>query len=149
MRIAIGCDHRGLNLKRAIAELLSEMRHDCEDFGCYDTASVDYPDIARQAAQSLAQKSVDHVILICGTGIGMSIAANKVRGVRAARCQDTFSARRSRAHNDANVLCLGEEVVGEGLAKDIVTAYLSTDFEGDRHARRLDKIRALEQGELP
>ena len=146
MRIAIGCDHRGLNLKSAITELLAELGHDCEDFGCYDTTSVDYPDIARQAAQALAQGSVDHVILICGTGIGMSIAANKVRGVRAARCQDTFSAQRSRAHNDANVLCLGEEIVGEGLAKDIVTTYLSTDFEGDRHARRLDKIRALEEG---
>jgi len=149
MRIAIGCDHRGLNLKRAIGELILEMGHDCEDFGCYDTASVDYPDIARRAAQALAQGHVEHAILICGTGIGMSIAANKVRGVRAARCQDTFSAQRSRAHNDANVLCLGEEVVGEGLAKDIVTAYLSTDFDGGRHARRLDKIRALEEGQLP
>ena len=149
MRIAIGCDHRGLNLKRAIAELISEMGHDFEDFGCYDTASVDYPDIALQASQALAQGRVERAILICGTGIGMSIAANKVRGVRAARCQDTFSAQRSRAHNDANVLCLGEEVVGEGLAKDIVTAYLSTDFEGGRHARRLDKIRALEEEQLP
>lgn len=149
MRIAIGCDHRGLNLKRAIAEFLAELGHDCEDFGCYDTASVDYPDIARQAAQALARGRVKHAILICGTGIGMSIAANKVPGVRAARCQDTFSAQRSRAHNDANVLCLGEEVVGEGLAKDIVTAYLCTDFEGGRHARRLDKIRALEEGQLP
>ena len=148
MRIAIGCDHRGLNLKSAITDLLAELGHECEDFGCYDTTSVDYPDIARQAAQALAQGSVDHVILICGTGIGMSIAANKVRGIRAARCQDTFSAQRSRAHNDANVLCLGEEIVGEGLAKDIVTAYLSTDFEGDRHARRLDKIRALEEEKL-
>jgi len=148
MRIAIGCDHRGLNLKSAITDLLAELGYDCEDFGCYDTTSVDYPDIACQAAQALAQGSVDHVILICGTGIGMSIAANKVRGIRAARCQDTFSAQRSRAHNDANVLCLGEEIVGEGLAKDIVTAYLSTDFEGDRHARRLDKIRALEEEKL-
>jgi ribose 5-phosphate isomerase B len=149
MRIAIGCDHRGLNLKRAIAELLSELGHECEDFGCYDTTSVDYPDIARQAAQALAQGHVEHAILICGTGIGMSIASNKVPGVRAARCQDTFSAQRSRAHNDANVLCLGEEIVGEGLAKDIVTAYLSTDFEGDRHARRLEKIQASEEGNLP
>lgn len=148
MRIAIGCDHRGLNLKKAITELLSGLGHDCEDFGCYDTTSVDYPDIACQAAQSLARGSADHVILICGTGIGMSIAANKVPGIRAARCQDTFSARRSRAHNDANVLCLGEEIVGEGLAKDIVTTYLATDFEGDRHARRIDKIRALEEGRL-
>lgn len=146
MRIAIGCDHRGLNLKHAIVELLKELGHDCTDFGCYDNASVDYPDIAREAAGELSNGNADHAILICGTGIGMSIAANKLSGVRAARCQDTFSAVRSRAHNDANVLCLGEEVVGEGLAKDIVKAYLSTDFEGDRHARRLDKIKALERG---
>ena len=149
MRIAIGCDHRGLNLKKTITELLSGLGHDCEDYGCYDTSPVDYPDIAFKATESLVQGKADHAILICGTGIGMSIAANKVPGVRAARCQDTFSAKRSRAHNDANVLCLGEEIVGEGLAKDIVTTYLATDFEGDRHARRLDKIRALEAGKLP
>lgn len=149
MRIAIGCDHRGLNLKKAIVELLSDLGHDCEDCGCYDTTAVDYPDIASQAAKSLVRGDADHVILICGTGIGMSIAANKVPGVRAARCQDTFSAQRSRAHNDANVLCLGEDIVGVGLAKDIVSTYLATDFEGDRHARRLDKIRALEQNGLP
>ena len=144
MRIAIGCDHRGLSLKRAIIELLGELGHQHIDIGCFDTSSVDYPDIARQAAKELAQGRADHLILICGTGIGMCMAANKIRGVRAARCQDTFSAARSRAHNDANALCLGEEVVGEGLAKDIVRAYLGTSFEGGRHARRLDKIRALE-----
>lgn len=149
MRIAIGCDHRGLNLKRSIAELLSELGHECEDFGCYDTSSVDYPDIACQAAQALAHGHVDHVILICGTGIGMSIAANKLTGVRAARCQDAFSAMRGRLHNDANVLCLGEEIVGEGLAREIVKTYLATEFEGGRHAHRLEKIRALEQGKLP
>ena len=149
MRIAIGCDHRGLNLKRSIAELLSELGHECEDFGCYDTSSVDYPDIACQAAQALANGRVDHVILICGTGIGMSIAANKLTGVRAARCQDAFSAMRGRLHNDANVLCLGEDVVGEGLAREIVKTYLATEFEGGRHAHRLEKIRALEQGKLP
>jgi len=146
MKIAIGCDHRGLSLKKAIIELLKELDHDYVDFGCYDRASVDYPDIAKEAAGELSSGNADHAILICGTGIGMSIAANKLPGVRAARCQDTFSAVRSRAHNDANVLCLGEEIVGEGLAMDIIKAYLATDFEGDRHARRLDKIKALERG---
>jgi ribose 5-phosphate isomerase B len=92
---------------------------------------------------------VDHGILICSTGIGMSMVANKLPGVRAALCHDTFSAQRSRAHNDANILCLGEWVVGEGLAKDIVKAYLAADFEGGRHAERLEKIRALEEGKLP
>lgn len=145
MRIAIGCDHRGLNLKKQIMELLSELGHKYEDFGCYDTGSVDYPDIGGKVAQAVAQGRVDHGILICNTGIGMSIVANKVPGIRAALCHDTFSAQRSRAHNDANVLCLGEWVVGEGLAKEIVKAYLATEFEGGRHARRLEKVRELER----
>lgn len=149
MRIAIGCDHRGLNLKMAIMELLSELGHEYEDLGCYDTGSVDYPDTGGKVAQAVAKRRVDHGILVCSTGIGMSIAANKVPGVRAALCHDTFSAQRSRAHNDANVLCLGEWVVGEGLAKEIVKAYLSAEFEGGRHARRLEKVRALEEGKLP
>jgi ribose 5-phosphate isomerase B len=145
MRIAIGCDHRGLNLKNAIMKFISELGHECEDFGCYDTGSVDYPDIGRRVAEAVAEGRFDHGILICSTGIGMSMVANKVPGVRAALCHDTFSARRSREHNDANVLCLGEWVVGEGLAKDIVSAYLVTEFEGGRHAQRLEKVRALER----
>lgn len=149
MRIAIGCDHRGLNLKKQIMELLSELWHEYEDFGCYDTASVDYPDIGGRVAQAVAEGRAEHGILICSTGIGMSIVANKVPGIRAALCHDTFSAQRSRAHNDANVLCLGEWVIGEGLAKDIVKAYLASEFEGERHARRLDMVRALEEGKLP
>ncbi len=149
MLIAIGCDHRGLNLKMAIMELLSELGHEYEDFGCYDTGSVDYPDTGGKVAQAVARGRVDHGILVCSTGIGMSIVANKVPGVRAALCHDTFSAQRSRAHNDANVLCLGEWVVGEGLAKEIVKAYLAAEFEGGRHARRLEKVRALEEGKLP
>ena len=149
MLIAIGCDHRGLNLKMAIMELLSELGHEYEDLGCYDTGSVDYPDTGGKVAQAVAKRRVDHGILVCSTGIGMSIAANKVPGVRAALCHDTFSAQRSRAHNDANVLCLGEWVVGEGLAKEIVKAYLAAEFEGGRHARRLEKVRALEEGKLP
>lgn len=145
MRIAIGCDHRGLNLKRAIIELLPQMGHSYEDFGCYDTSSVDYPDIGSKVAQAVAGGHFDHGILICSTGIGMSMVANKVPGVRAALCHDTFSARRSRAHNDANVLCLGEWVIGEGLGKEIVKAYLGAEFEGGRHAQRLEKMRALEK----
>jgi ribose 5-phosphate isomerase B len=149
MRIAIGCDHRGLNLKRKIMELLPELGYEYEDFGCYDTSSVDYPDIGSKVAQAVAEGRVDHGILICSTGIGMSMVANKLPGARAALCHDTFSARRSRAHNDANILCLGEWVVGEGVAKDIVKAYLAADFEGGRHAERLKKVRALEEGKLP
>lgn len=148
MRIAIGCDHRGLNLKREIIDLLSQLRHEYEDFGCYDPGSVDYPDIGGRVAEAVADGRFDHGILVCSTGIGMSMVANKVPGVRAALCHDTFSARRSREHNDANVLCLGEWVIGEGLAKEIVQAYLSAEFEGGRHAQRLEKVRALERRSL-
>jgi ribose 5-phosphate isomerase B len=149
MRIAIGCDHRGLNLKKVIAGLLSEEGHSYEDFGCYDTASVDYPDIGGRVAQAVAEGRFDHGILVCSTGIGMSMVANKVPGVRAALCHDIFSARRSREHNDANVLCLGEWVVGEGLAREIVSAYLGAQFQGGRHAQRLEKVRDWECQSLP
>jgi len=149
MRIAIGCDHRGLNLKRMIADLISEEGHSYEDFGCYDTASVDYPDIGGRVAQAVAEGRFDHGILVCSTGIGMSMVANKVPGVRAALCHDIFSARRSREHNDANVLCLGEWVVGEGLAREIASAYLGAQFQGGRHAQRLEKVRDWECQSLP
>ncbi|MBE0415449.1 MAG: ribose 5-phosphate isomerase B [Dehalococcoidia bacterium] len=145
MNIAIGCDHRGLNLKKAIIELLSQIGHSCEDFGCHDTTPVDYPDIGGKVAKAVAEGRFEHGILICSTGIGMSMVANKVPGIRAALCHDTLSAYRSRAHNDANVLCLGEWVVGEGLAKDIVKAYLGAEFEGGRHAQRLEKMQAFEK----
>ena len=145
MRIAIGCDHGGFNLKKAIIELLTEEGHSYEDFGCYNTDPVDYPDFARSVAQAVAQRHFDHGILICSTGIGMSIAANKVPGVYAALCHDVFSAQRSRQHNNANVLCLAGSVIGVDLAKDTVHAYLCTDFEGGRHAQRLEKVKALEQ----
>ncbi len=149
MRIAIGCDHRGLNLKRVVMDLLSQEGHSYEDFGCYDTAAVDYPDIGGRVAQAVAEGRFEHGILICSTGIGMSMVANKVSGVRAALCHDPFSAGRSREHNDANVLCLGEWVVGEGLAREIVTAYLGARFEGGRHAQRLEKVKELECRSLP
>ncbi|MFH1484598.1 MAG: ribose 5-phosphate isomerase B [Chloroflexota bacterium] len=146
MRVAIGCDHAGLNLKQAVMSVLSEMGHEYEDFGCYDNASVDYPDICQCVAQAVARGDFEHGILVCSTGIGMSMAANKVHGIRAALCHDTFSARRTREHNDANVLCLGEWVVGLGLAAEIVKTYLASEFVGGRHARRLDKMQAIERG---
>jgi ribose 5-phosphate isomerase B len=146
MRLAIGCDHRGLNLKQAVTSLLTEMGHQYEDFGCYDATAVDYPDIARKVAAAVCRGEFDRGILICSTGIGMSMAANKVPGARAAVCQELFTARRAREHNDANVLCLGENVVGQGLAREIVRVFLSTEFEGGRHSRRLEKLHAMESG---
>jgi len=145
MRIAIGSDHAGFTMKQTIVGLLSELGHKYEDFGCFNCSSVDYPDIARPVAEAVSQKKFDHGILICSTGIGMSIVANKVPGIRAALCHDTFSARRAREHNDANVLCLGEWVIGQGLMREIVTTYLSADFVGGRHAKRVEKIHALER----
>ena len=145
MRIAIGSDHRGLVLKKAVIEYLSDRGDDCEDFGCHGTDSVDYPDYARAVARAVAEGDFQHGILICATGIGMSIAANKVPGAYAALCHDVFSARRSREHNNANVLCLGALVVGEGLALEIVEAHLAAEFEGGRHTQRFDKVKALER----
>jgi ribose 5-phosphate isomerase B len=145
MRIAVGSDHAGFAMKQAIVGLLSELGHIYEDFGCFNSNSVDYPDIARPVAEAVSQKKFDHGILICSTGIGMSIVANKVPGTRAAVCHDTFSARRSREHNNANVLCLGEWVIGQGLMREIVSTYLSADFVGGRHAKRVEKINAMER----
>lgn len=145
MQIAIGCDHAGFNLKEAVKGILAEMGHAYEDFGCFDTTSVDYPDIGFAVADAVAQGKFDQGILICGSGIGMSMVANKVDGIRAALCHDTFSAKGSREHNDANVLCMGERVIGQGLAREIVVAYLSSEFVGGRHARRLEKMHACEQ----
>ena len=144
MKIAIGCDHGGLHLKQEIKELLSTLGHEVEDFGTHSTESCDYPDIAEPVAHAVVDGAVDRGILICGTGIGIGIAANKIAGVRAALCHDTFSAHASREHNNANILTMGERVIGPGLAKDIVTIWLNTEFEGGRHARRVEKISALE-----
>jgi len=143
MRIAIGCDHHGLNLKQSIIKLIAEAGHSYQDFGCYTTDSVDYPDIAKEVAEAVARGDFEHGILICNNGIGMSIAANKVRGIRAASCHDAFNARRARQHNDANILCLGAEVEQEPVPK-IVNAFLTGQFEGGRHQRRVDKIRDME-----
>ena len=143
MRIAIGCDHRGLELKQSIMKLIAEAGHKYEDFGCYTTDSVDYPDIAKQVAEAVARGDFERGILICDTGIGMSIAGNKVRGIRAALCHDASAVRRARQHNDANVLCLGAGQVQDTVG-EIIEAFLTSEFEGGRHLRRLNKIRALE-----
>ena len=144
MRIALGSDHAGFHLKQTVISTLVEMGHTYEDFGCYDTGSVDYPDIALRVAEAVAAGHFDHGILICSTGVGMSIVANKVKGIRAALCHDVFSSRRAREHTDANILCLGEWVIGRGAAQDIVKIYLTSEFVGGRHARRLEKIRQIE-----
>ena len=143
MRIAIGCDHRGLNLKQFIIKLITELEHSYEDFGCYTTDSVDYPDIAKRVAEAVASGDFECGILICDTGIGMSIAANKVKGIRAALCCDAFGARRARQHNDANILCLRAEQE-QDTVREIVNTFLTSEFEGGRHLRRLNKIKAME-----
>jgi ribose 5-phosphate isomerase B len=144
-RIAIGCDHRGLALKESIMPFLQEAGHSYQDFGCYSTDPVDYPDIAQKVGEAVASGASDEGILICSTGIGMCIAANKIRGVRAALCNNVFAAQRARQHNDANVLCLAGENADNTVALEIVRTFLSTDFEGGRHIQRLNKIRALER----
>ena len=142
--IAIGCDHRGFGLKERIIAFLRNEGYSYQDFGCYSTEPVDYPDIAQKVGEAVASGSFDQGILICSTGIGMCIAANKIKGVRAALCHNVFAAQRARQHNDANVLCLGGEDVDTSVALEIVKTFLTTDFEGGRHTRRVSKIRALE-----
>ncbi len=148
-RIAVGSDHRGLPLKQVIISLLTELGHDSRDMGSYNGDPIDYPDIAEKVATAVAKGEADYGMLICGTGIGMSIAANKIPGVRAALCTDTLSAQMARRHNDSNVLCLGGEMIGEWLAKEITLAYLSSEFEGGRHVPRVEKISQLENQLMP
>jgi ribose 5-phosphate isomerase B len=143
-RIAIGCDHRGLALKELIVPFLQNAGHSYQDFGCYSTEPVDYPDIAQKVGEAVASGNFNQGILICNTGIGISIAANKIKGVMAALCCDVFAAQRARQHNDANVLCLRGENIDNESALEIVKTFLATDFEGGRHLRRVNKIRALE-----
>jgi ribose 5-phosphate isomerase B len=144
MNIAVGSDHRGLEYKKYVLSLLTEMGQSYRDFGSYSCDAVDYPDIARVVSEAVAKGQFDRGILICGTGIGMSIAANKVPGIRAALCCDTFAAGRARSHNNANVICLGAER-GEKGVKEILQAFLTTVFEGGRHQGRLDKISLMEK----
>lgn len=146
--IAIGCDHAALNLKNAVRDHLLEQGYEVQDFGIYqDGEKCDYPDKAAEVGRFVRDGKAEFGILICGTGVGMSMAANKIKGIRACCCSDVFSARMTRAHNDANILTFGERVVGQGLALELVDAFLSTEFEGGRHARRVDLITALEEQE--
>ena len=140
LKIAIGCDHGGFDLKQKVLDYLKARDIEFEDYGIYIKEASDYPEIAKKVSADVAKGKYDKGILICGTGIGMSIAANKFKGIRAALCCDTYSARVSRAHNNANILCLGARVTGEYLALDIVDTWLKTGFEGGRHKRRIDMI---------
>lgn len=143
--IGIGCDHGGYELKEHIKKVLLEKGIEIKDFGVHDTASVDYPDIAKPLCESVVKGECECGILVCGTGIGMSIAANKIKGIRAAHVTDSYSARMTKEHNNANVICLGGRITGVEIATDIVNAYLNAEFAGGRHQNRLDKITALEK----
>jgi len=149
MKIAVGSDHRGFEAKQQIKAIVTQLGHECIDVGTNDSNPVDYPDIAYLAATAVVQKKADRAILACATGLGMSIAANKVKGIRAALCHDELSAQISRDHNDANVLCLSGDQVGEVLLRKIVEVWLSTKFSGGRHLRRVKKIKAIEEGTDP
>ncbi|MDY4518426.1 MAG: ribose 5-phosphate isomerase B [Candidatus Spyradocola sp.] len=145
MMIALGSDHAAYKLKLAIAEHLKEKGIEFEDLGCYGTESVNYPEYGQKVAEAVAAGKYEYGIVVCGTGIGISLAANKVPGIRCAVCSDTYSAKYTRLHNDANMLAMGERVVGQGLAMEIVDTFLSTGFEGGRHAKRVDMITAIEK----
>lgn len=144
MKIAIGCDHGGLEHKNAIAEHLKSEGYDVADFGIYEAVSVDYPDIAVKVTSAIKSGECALGILVCGTGIGMSMAANKVKEIRAAACSEHFSAKYTRLHNNANVLCLGGRVIGVGTAIELADIFVKTEFEGGRHQRRIDKITSIE-----
>jgi len=145
MRIAVGSDHRGVTIRTKIIKLLVKLGQEVVDVGTYDDGSVDYPDIAAAVARQVSAGEADRGILVCGTGLGMSIVANKFPGVRAAPCHDFLTAEMSRRQNDLNVLCLSGDILGERLVDRLVEIWLKTDFEGGRHARRVQKIRDLEQ----
>lgn len=145
--IAIACDHAGIDLKPAVIEVLDELGLAYRDLGTYDHTSVDYPVYGERAARAVASGECEKGILLCGTGVGIGMAASKVQGIRCVTCSEPYSARMSRQHNDANMLSMGARVVGSELAKDIVRVWLTTDFEGDRHARRVDMLKRLDKGE--
>lgn len=146
--IAIGSDHAGFPLKQEIRAWLDEQGVAYKDFGCFDLQSCDYAFAAKAVGEAVASGAYEKGLLFCGTGVGISMAANKVRGVRAACCSDYFSAKYTRLHNDANVLCMGARVVGAGLAIELVDVFLHTAFEGGRHARRVQQIHGIEDGTL-
>lgn len=144
MKIGLGSDHGGFALKEEVKKHLENKGIEVVDYGTYSTESVDYPDFGEKVAREVVAGNVDRGIVVCGTGIGISIAANKVKGARCALCSDTYSARMSREHNDANLLGLGGRVLGVDLAKEIVDSYISGEFQGDRHERRVNKINTIE-----
>jgi ribose 5-phosphate isomerase B len=150
MKIAVGSDHRGFDIRSKVVDLVRQLGHEAIDVGTFTPDAVDYPDIAAEVSHKVSRGEVDRGILICGTGLGMCIAANKVLGVRAAPCHDDLTAEMSRRHNDANVLCLSADLLGEKLIDHMISIWLSTPFEGGRHGRRVDKIieieRQLEKG---
>lgn len=145
MRIAVGTDHRGFEIRSKVIELVERLGHEVQDLGTFNNGAVDYPDIAAQVCGKVSSGEADRGILVCGTGLGMCIAANKFRGIRAAPCHDDLTAELSRRHNDANVLCLSADLLGERLIDRMIELWLTTPFEGGRHARRIDKINALER----
>ncbi|MFC1794231.1 ribose 5-phosphate isomerase B [Planctomycetota bacterium] len=149
MKIAIGSDHRGYDIKQQIMSIATELGHECIDVGTNDNNPVDYPDLAYLAATAVSKKEADRAILACATGIGMSMAANKVKGIRAALCHDELSAHISRDHNNANVLCLSADQIGVVLLRKMVEVWLSTEFSGGRHERRVRKIEAIGEGKDP
>ncbi len=145
MRIAVGSDHRGIEMRAKIIKFLTRLEQDVVDCGAVETESVDYPDIAAEVAKRVSAGEVDRGILICGTGLGMTIVANKFPGVRAAPCHDDLTAEMSRRHNDLNVLCLSADILGDRLVNRLVEIWLTTEFEGGRHARRVEKISQMER----
>jgi ribose 5-phosphate isomerase B len=149
MKIAVGSDHRGFEAKEEIKNIVLQLGHEYIDVGTKNSSPADYPDIAYLAATAVAQGNADRAILICGTGIGMAIAANKIKGIRAALCHDELTAQISRHHNDANVLCLSGDLTSEVLLRKMVEVWLTTDFSGGRHQRRINKITAIENGKNP
>ncbi len=142
--IAIGCDHAGVSFKNEIIDFLNQNGIEVNDCGCYNNDSVDYPDIAQAVCEKITKGECGKGILICGTGIGISMSANKINGIRAALCHDYFSAKYTRIHNDANVICFGARVIGTGLAAELVDVFLSSEFEGGRHQTRVDKLMNLQ-----
>lgn len=138
VKVAIGCDHGGIELKKTVVSVLQDLGHEIDDQGCNSSESVDYPNFAKSVSNQVKEGTCDCGILICGTGIGMSMVANRITGIRAALCNEMFSAKMSREHNDANILCLGARVIGPGLAAEIVRTWMTSDFAGGRHQRRID-----------
>ena len=148
MRIAVGSDHRGVAMRARVIDVLNNLGQEVEDVGTKGDQSVDYPDVAAVVAGKVSRGEVDRGILVCGTGLGMAIVANKFPGVRAAPCHDSVTAELSRRHNDLNVLCLSGDILGERLIDRLVETWLNTEFEGGRHQRRVEKVKAIERGEV-